>query len=207
MRSMCLLTISIACLFAATAEPAQSQDRRINLFKEDQYATRRMEVVKKSGEKMSNVIGVQSFDPDSNAFSMEGVAGETTKVPVSDIQIINFEQAVVRQSPMAQTAAFEVTAKPGTMLKYKVPQNALRIDSGDLILPASSPVTSTPAPAAAETSAETTNRNTRSVVTDKIAEAKSLTYDPSSKSFLIEVQEVTYTKQTVGSPGVSGIRK
>ncbi len=207
MRSMCLLTISIGCLFAATAEPARCQDRRINLFKGDQYAARRMEVVKKSGEKMSNVVGVRSFDPDSNAFSMEGVAGETTKVPVSDIQIINFEQEVVRQSPMAQTAAFEVTAKPGTMLKYKVPQNALRIDSGDLILPASSPVISTPAPAPAETSTGTTNRKTNSVVTDKIAEAKSLTYDPSSKSFLIEVQEVTYTKQTFGSSGVSGIKK
>src|ERR1700757_2771218 len=139
MRSMCLLTISIGCLFAATAEPARCQDRRINLSKEDQYAARRMDVVKKSGEKMSNVIGVRSFDPDSNAFSMEGVAGETTRVPVSDIQIINFEQEVVRQSPMAQTAAFEITAKPGTMLKYKVPQKALRIDAGDLILPASSP--------------------------------------------------------------------
>jgi hypothetical protein len=207
MRSMCLLTISIASWFAATTEPAQSQDRRINLFKEDQYATRRMEVIKKSGEKMSNVVGVQSFDPDSNAFSMQGVAGETTKVPVSDIQIINFEQAVVRQSPMAQAAAFEVTAKPGTMLKYEVPQNALRIDSGGLILPASSPVTSTPAPAAAKTSAETRNGKTSSVATDKIAEAKSLTYDPSSKSFRIEVQEVTYTKQVFGSSGVSGIRK
>lgn len=206
MRSMCLLTISIACWFAATAEPAQSQDLRINLFKQDQYATRRMEVVEKKG-KMSNVVGIRSFDPGSNTFTMEGVAGETTQVPMSDIQKINFEQAVVQQSPMAQTAAFEVTAKPGTMLKYKVSQNALRIDSGDLILPASSPVTSTPTPAAAKTSAETTNRKTSSVVTDKIAEAKSLTYDPSSKSFLIEVQEVTYTKQIFGSSGVSGMRK
>ena len=62
MKSMCLLTISVACLFAATAAPAQSKERRINLFKEDQYATRRMEVVKKSGEKMSNVVAIQSFD-------------------------------------------------------------------------------------------------------------------------------------------------
>jgi hypothetical protein len=204
---MCLLTISIACLLAATAEPAQSQDRRINLFKEDQYATRRMEVFKKSGDKMSSVVSIRSFDSVSNAFSMEGVAGETTKVPMSDIQKINFEQAVAHQSPMAQTAPFEVTAKPGVMLKYKVPQNALRIDSGDLILPASSPVTSTPAPATPETSAETPNRKTSSVVTDKITEAKSLTYDPSSKSFLVEVQEITYTKQIFGSPGVSGIKK
>ena len=207
MRSMCLLTISFGCLFAATAEPARCQDRRINLVKEDQYAARRMEVLKKSGEKMSNVVGVRSFDPNSNAFGMEGVAGETTKVPVSDIQIINFEQEVVRQNPVAQTAGFEVTAKQGTILKYKVPQNALRIDSGDLILPAAFQVTRTPAPAQAETSAETTNGKTSTGVTDKIGEAKSLTYDPSSKSFLIEVKEVTYTRQTFGSSGVSGIRK
>ena len=108
---------------------------------------------------------------------------------------------------MAQTAAFEVTAKPGMMLKYKIPQNALRIDSGDLIVPASSPLTSTAAPAASETSAEKPNRKPSSVMTEKIAEAKSLTYDPSSKAFLVEIQETTYTTQTFGSSGASGTRK
>jgi len=205
---MRLLTISIACLFATMAQPAQCQDRRINLFKQDQYATRRMEVVKQSGEKMSNVVAIQLFDSESNTFSMEGVAGETTKVSISDIKKINFEQAVVRQSPMAQSAPFEVIAKPGLVLKYKVPQNTLRIESGDLILPASSSVTSMPAPTAAtETSNATPNKDPTSVVTEKIAEAKSLTYDSSSKSFVVEVQEIAYTIQTFGSSGPSGTRK
>jgi hypothetical protein len=201
MRSMGLMTISIACLFAATAEPAQTQDRRINLFRKDLYATRRMEVVRKSGEKMSNVVGIQSFDPDGNAFSMEGVAGETIRVPISDIKKINFEHEVLRQSPMAQEPAFKVTEKPGSLLEYKVPEKALRIESGDLVLPASSRVTSTPAPAA-ETSAETPDMQA-----DKITEAKSLTYDPSSKSFLVKAQEINYTRKVSGSSGVSGIRK
>ncbi len=206
MRSICLLTISIACLFAATAELARSQDRRINLLEGDEYATRRMEVVKKSGKKMSSVVSIQSFDPGSNSFVMEDVAGDTVKVPVSGLRRIDFQQAVQEQRPMAQEAPFEVTARPGARLKYKVPQTALRIESGDLILPASSPVTSTPAPAAA-TSTETPNKKPSSVKTDKIGEAKSLTYDPSSKSFLVEVQEVTYTKQIFGGGGASGLSK
>ena len=205
MKSMCLLTISIACLLGAAAEPVQSQDLRINLLKEDQYATRRMEVVKKSGEKISNVMTIKSFDSNSNIFSLEGVAGETNEVPVSEIKEINFEQAVVRQNPMAQEAAFEVTAKLGATLKYRVPQNALRIDFEVLTLPASSPVTTTPAPAGTETSAGTPKPS--KVVSEKIVEAKSITYEPSSKSFLVEVQEIAYTKKTFGSSGPSGIRK
>jgi hypothetical protein len=164
-----------------------------------------MEVVKKSGEKMSNVTTIQSFDSDSNVFSLEGVTGETNKVPVSEIKQINFEQAVARPDSTAQTARVEITAKPGATLNYKVPQNALRIDSGFLVLPASSPVTTTPAPAGTETSTSTPKPS--NVVTEKIMEAKSLTYEPSSKSFVVEVQEIAYTIETFGSSGPSGIRK
>jgi hypothetical protein len=205
MSSIRLLTISIAFGVGVIAQPAQSQDIRISLIKTDDYAVRRMVVFSKSGVKMSSVVRIRSFDPATNSFVMEDVAGEAINVPVSDTEEIEFEQTVRQQSPAAQEGPWVIAARPGLTLKYKVPQNALRVESTELILPAASPVTSSSPPPT--TSAETSDRKGSIVKTDKIAEAKRLTYDSSTKSFLIEVQEVTYSREALGTSGVSGIRK
>jgi hypothetical protein len=205
MTSICLLIVSITFPFAACAKPAQSQDIRINLVREDLYALRRMEVFKKSGEKLSGAVSIESFDPESNSFIMKGVTGETFNLPVSDIQKIEFEQALSQQRQEVQEAAWKINAKPGSTLRYQVSQDALRIEDGDLILPASSSAARIPAPAT--TPDDTSNKQGKVAKTDKVAEAKKLTYDPSTKMFLVEVQEVTYTKEMVGTSGPSGVRK
>jgi len=45
------------------------------------------------------------------------------------------------------------------------------------------------------------------VVTTDVPEAKTITYDSSSKSFVIEIQHVIYMRETFGSPSLSGPRK
>jgi hypothetical protein len=206
MRSIRLPVILIECLVGVIAHPAQSQDIRINFIREDLYAERRMVVFKKPGEKMSGVVRIQSFDPVTNSFVMEGVAGESVSVPVSDIERIEFEQTVQRQSPQAQQSFWKIVAIPGSMQRYNVSKNALRVESGEIILPASSPMTiiSTSSTTPVETSEP---KKGVTVKTDKIIEARNLTYDVSTKSFRIEVQEVTYTREEFSASGVSGIRK
>jgi hypothetical protein len=195
---------SIALLVAATL-PAQSQDLRINVLRRDNYASRRMVIYKKSGEKLSNVVAIRSFDPQNSSFTMIGVMGESVVIPTSAVQKVEFEQAVLIQSPMAQEASWKVSSIPGSAFGYKVLRDALKVDSGDLVLPASSPATGTPAPPVPAPA--TSKEQGKTVVTEKIVEAKRLTYDSSTKTFLVEVQEITYSKEVSGSSGASGVRK
>jgi hypothetical protein len=138
--------IVLLCI-AGFGHPAQGEDIRLKVLKSDEYALRRMVVVKKSGERINSFLKINSFDPAAGLFVMEGVTGETTSVPVSDIEKIEFGQSVREQSPMAQSAYFEIKTTIGSGVRYKISQGQLKVEAGDLILPGSSPSTSIPAPA------------------------------------------------------------
>ncbi len=200
-----LRRVWVGFLFIAAAVPTQANDIRLNVLKSDQLALRRMVVIKKSGEKISTLVKIDSFDPATGLFVMEGVTGETTDIRSSDIQKIEFQQTVRQQSPAAQEAPWKIRATVGSELRYQVSQGALRVESGELVLPASSPSTSIPGPTVS--SAEPSSRNGASITNVKVVEAISLTFDGARKSFFIKVQNVTYTKETSGTSGLSGIRK
>jgi hypothetical protein len=86
----------------------------------------------------------------------------------------------------------------------KIQPDAIKIEGWDLILPESvsattiSPVTGTPS--------SPTARHGGHVTARKIVEAKQLTWDSASKSFLLEAQEIVYSREVFGGGGVSGIR-
>jgi len=203
----------IAFLFiAAAVYPAQPQDIRLNILKSDEFALRRMVVFKKSGEKIGIFVRIASFDPATGLFVMESATGDATSIPATEIQKIEFEQTVKRQNPAAQQASWEIRATLGAELRYDVSQSALKVESGDLVLPSSSPSTSIPGPTLTPSEAsprKSGNKTTGVSITNvKVLEAKSLTVNGSSKSFFVEVQNVTYTKETSGSSvGLSGMRK
>jgi hypothetical protein len=78
------------------------------------------------------------------------------------------------------------------------------VNSGDIVFPATASVTvvSQPTTAAPAPKAEKSQ-----VVTTDFAEAKTITYESPSRSFIIEVQHVLYTKHTFGSSSLSGLKK
>jgi hypothetical protein len=202
-----LRRVWVVLLFmAAVACPVQAQDIRLNVLKPDELALRRMVVFKKSGDKISSFVKIASFEPASGIFVMEDATGGMVSIPTSEIQKIEFEQTVQSPSPMAQQAHWEIRATAGTGLRYKLSRGALRVESGELVLPASSPSTSVPGPTAP--SIEPSSRNPgNSITAFKVVEVRSLTVDGASESFFVEVQNVTYTKETSGSSGLSGTRK
>ena len=205
-----LRRVWVVLLFMATvACPVQAQEIRLNVLKSDELALRRMVVFKKSGDKISSFVKIDSFEPVSGIFVMEDATGEIVSIPTSEIQKIEFEQTVRRQNPVAQEAHWEIKATAGAGLRYKLSRGALRVESGELVLPASSPSTSVPGPTVP--SPEPSSREPGSRITAfKVSEARSLTVDGASESFFVEVQAVTYTHETFsgsGSSGLSGTRK
>ena len=98
-----------------------------------------------------------------------------------------------------------ILIRPGTLeLKYTIPQNSLLVDSGDMLVPSEiAPSTLALAP----TPSTTSEAPGKIISTDRIQEARRMTYDPTSKAFIFYVQEVTYSKAELGSSGISGIRK
>jgi hypothetical protein len=200
-----LSKILLVPLFISTAVPAQAKDLRLNVLKSDENALRRMVVIKKSGEKISTFVKIDSFDPATGLLVVEDITGETTDIDAAGIQRIEFEQNVQRMNPAAQSAPWEIRATFGSKLRYKVSQGALRVDSGELVLPASSPSSSIPGGMVA--SGEAPSHIGAQLTKVKVLEAKSLTFDAAGKSFLIDVQNVTYTKEVWGSSGLSGVRK
>jgi hypothetical protein len=200
-----LLASMVLVLAAGIVLSAEAQDVRLNVTRSDDYVTRRMVIFKKSGEQVGSLVKIRSFDPASASFVMEGVAGEAVTLAASDIKQIVFEQTVARQSPMAQQAYWEITESFGPGLRYKVKQNSLRVVSGDLVLPVSSPVVDIPAPPVPPLPPLSTNGSSTTSAT--ITEARRLAYDAPSKTFAVEVQNVTYNKEMSGSSGISGVRK
>jgi hypothetical protein len=203
MRSIYLSLVAIALTLAAASDRAQAQDLRLNLMREDSFASRRIQVFKKPDEKLSGVVSIESFDAGSNSFTMRGIAGDKVKVAATDLEKIEFEQELLKQRPQAQSAFFEVSTQPGAALRYKIVPEAIKIDAGDLIVPASAPsakisLSSTPVKPEHEGG---------SIDTKKIVEARKLTWDAASKSFLVDVQEVTYSRATFGGGGASGMVK
>jgi hypothetical protein len=204
MRSTPVVVLAVGLSLVGVADWARAEDLKINLIREDAYASRRMQVFKKSGDKLSGADTIESFDAESNSFTMGTVTGETITVAVTDLEKIEFQQALLRQNPVAQQGWFEVAAQPGATLMYKVNLDAIKIQSGDLILPAAVlPTTISPA----GTPAVPTPQHGGRLTTRKIVEAKKLTWDPPSKSFRLEVQEVVYSREEYGGSGPSGIRK
>ena len=204
MRSMRLVLVAMSLIFVGISYRANAQEVHINLTREDGFASRRVQVFKKPGDKLSGVSGIESFDARANSFAIGKVTGESITVTVDDLDKIEFQQALLVLHPMAQSGPFEVTAQPGATLRYQVRPDALKFQQWDLILPASlSPTTISPS----TNSSGPTAHHGGKLTTQKVVEAKKLTWDPTSKSFVLEAQEVVYSREDWGGSGPSGTRK
>lgn len=202
MKSIIAAVIALV-ICVGGVERGVAQELRLNLMREDSFATRRIQVFKKSGEKVSGVVSIQSFDSGSNSFVLRGVAGESIQFATDDLGRIEFEQELLKQQPQAQSGPFEVSMRLGDAVRYRVPPAGMKIDAGDLVLPASAPSTKISLPAEAVKA----SREGGSVSSQKILEAKKLTWDAASKSFLVDVQEIVYSRTEFGGGGASGVRK
>jgi len=205
MRSIRPVVVAIGLSFVGLMDWASAQDLQFNLTREDAYATRRMQVFKKSGDKLNGVVGIESFDARTNSFTMREVTGESVNIAIADLEKIEFQQALLEPHPMAQQAICDVTAQLGTTRSYKIAPGAIRIQSWDLILPASV-LPSTISPITSPLNAPVAHHGGR-LITRKILEAKKLTWDSSSNSFLLEAQEIVYSCEESGGAAPSGIRK
>jgi len=200
---MCLVLV----LIAAGVNAARAQEIRVNISRYDRHILRRIVVVKTSGERITNLDRILSFDQKNGIFVMESVTGETASIALPKLKRIEFEQTVDRQSPMAQEAAWEMTATPGSVVRYTVRKGLLRVDLGDLVMPAGS--ASSPVPGSATTSSQPSSTSKGTVSNHDVLEARSLTVDNSGGVFIIEVQNVTYTMKTESGEGArpSGVVK
>ena len=196
----------VVIVFVSVVVPARCQEVRINLLKTDDYARRRIAIHTKSGETISHVAKILTYDQENSTFTMESFSGETLKIALSDIKTIECEQQIQTQSPVAQEPRVEIYAVPGSIIKYNVSPASIRVESEGLVLPSTSSATTiTPSPSAPPS--EPHKQGAVIAKTDKILEGRRLIFDPLTKKLSVEVQEVTYSKEVSGSSGVSGIRK
>jgi hypothetical protein len=199
-------TWPVLLLTGTTLLLAQDKGIRLNATRNDGNVLHKMVVVKASGEKMSGIRKIVSYDPATSVFVMEDLTGGAISIPASEIREIDFEQAVVKANIAVQMPISEVKVTPGSRLKYSVPKNAVRVDSGDLVLPASSP--STKIPGEEGNSTESPSHEGDRVTRKDIVEPRKLTVDVAHGLFLVEVQNVTYTTETRGGGSkASGIVK
>jgi hypothetical protein len=185
---------------------AQGQEIKLNATRSEKHVLRKMVVVKTSGEKISTLEMIVSFDPATTKFVMKDVSGGTTSISSSEIREIDFEQAVEMARPAAQEAFWEVIATPGSRFKYTVPKGALRVDSGDLVLPASSRAIEIAGDVG--NPPESPSRKEDKFSRINVVEPRRLTVDIAQGSFVVEVQNVIYTtKIAAGSSTPSGVAK
>ena len=132
---------------------------------------------------------------------MEMVTGEKIEIGVSEIEKIDFEQHVRNMNSAAQEGAWKIFATPGHKETYKVPAQLLKIESGVLTLKPSWRVS------VDSGSQETKPSNVLPNSSESVAEAKVIRPDALNKLILVEIENVTYTKQFLGGGGSSGIKK
>jgi len=77
-----------------------------------------------------------------------------------------------------------------------VSKDQLRVDAGDLVMPAGSASSAVPGPA--KTSSQASSSWKGIVSNHDVLEARSLTVDISGGVFIVEVQNVTYAMKTAG---------
>jgi hypothetical protein len=138
-----LSVLAALALIFSIWSPAQGRDRQIQLSEEDGFAMRRFEIVKKAGGKLTGLVHIRSFDSENGRFEVEGVAGDTTGVAVSDIQEIDFDQMVKEKNPVAQEGPWLIDAKVGSAKvsdnesqeepKYRSPNRRQRKQEGLLM--------------------------------------------------------------------------
>jgi hypothetical protein len=211
-----LSVLAALALIFSIWSPAQGRDRQIQLSEEDGFAMRRFEIVKKAGGKLTGLVHIRSFDSENGRFEVEGVAGDTTGVAVSDIQEIDFDQMVKEKNPVAQEGPWLIDAKVGSAKVYVVAQKLLKIESGVLILPVSVQVKNISAASLNSAGPHTASEYPRqreprgakvSVTKQTSEEARRLTYDATKKLFSLEVHEVEYTRKDFSIQGGSSGRK
>src|SRR5215467_1583703 len=190
LRSKCCEAALAVFITMCSPVLVRAQSLRINLSNEDQYARRSMEIVKKSGETMSDVLRIRSYSSSNNSFAVERVTGETN-VALSEIKEIHFQQELLNPQSVAQVAVPVMRARNGDAFQYTVSATALKIDdAGGLVFPE-------PAPAVTQASKD----HAHILDSATIAEARNLTYDAARKAFVVEIQYVKYTKEMSGSSG------
>ena len=189
-------TCLILLLIAAGVNAARAQEIRVNISRSEHSILRRMVVVKTSGERITNLVRIASYDQQKGVFVMESVTGETVSIALPELKRIDFEQTVDRQNAAAQEPAWEMTATPGSGLRYSVSKGLLRVDAGDMVVPAGSASSAVPGPA--KTSSPASSSWKGIVSNHDVLEARSLTVDISGGVFIVEVQNVTYAEKTAG---------
>jgi hypothetical protein len=204
MKSTMLLRVSPLLLLITCV--AQAQDIRLNLTNSDELMMRRMTVYKTSGETLKHLVKVRSYDPQSASFVMEDVTGGTITIAVSDLSKIDFEQSLSDANPVVQSPMPKIIATPGPKVKYTVPQDALKVDVGDLLFPASSPSTTTPGPPPPPVLPGVATVDSKNI--HRVTQPRSLTFDKPHKCFYVEVENFTYlVEPPSGSSRPSGVVK
>jgi hypothetical protein len=192
MKWTCIAVLSMVCLTALGAS-AQAQTVEVRFTGRDEFVDRSMKIVTKTGEPITGIQKIRSFDPATAALIFEDVAGSEKRLPVSNLERIEFVQNLNRSNPVAQAAAWKVTSKPGRIVSYAIPQTAFQVRSDKLELSADwkAPQTRNPEPAPPQES----DSGFQISRTAEIVEPKILTYDTAKKSFTLEVQFYTYARK------------
>lgn len=182
-----LLWLPMNSMLRSAVTFAQDNDVRINLLLEDEYVIRSMNMIKDSGEKIPNLIMIESFGRDSKAFVVEDIYGEQKEIPVSEIKKIRFKQLVKRQDPTAQMAAWKIITHKREQKRIEVLVDQLYIESGFLVLK---------------------NLGIPRLLGDgDVLEVLNISVNPSKDRFSLDIQNVKYEKEYYGSGGFPGFRK
>lgn len=185
-----LLLVTLSLPLGLTPAKAFAQDVEgitVTLMRNDEYAITIMRLIDKSGKKIKGLMNIKSFETDIKSFTFENIYGETKKIPVSEIERIEFEQNIQTFNPVAQENAWEIITSRGKEKKIRISARELKVKTGLLILKSS-------------VAAPLLER-------EKDLEVLNISFKPSEDCFDITVRNVRYEKKYYGGEGASGIRK
>jgi hypothetical protein len=185
-----LLLVTLSLPLGLTPAKAFAQDVEgmpVTLMRNDEYAITIMRVLDKAGKKIKGLINIKSFETDIKSFTFENIYGETKKIPVSEIEKIEFEQNIHTINPVAQENAWGIITSRGKEKKIRISARELKVKTGLLILKSS-------------VAAPLLER-------EKDLEVLNISFKPSEDCFDITVRNVRYEKKYYGGEGASGISK
>ncbi len=188
LRSSTIRFVFVYFLFVLTTSSllAQSKEVHINITEPDQYASRIMTVVKKSG-KTARFRYIKSFNPQDKSITFEQAGGATTQLSMSEIRVIRFTQTIKEISPMAQERAWEILTHYGEKKIINIHPDEMTIKDGLLVL---------------------THPDAVRLSKQGQLEVTNISYDSKKNMISVELQAVVYEKKVYGGgPSQGGAGK
>lgn len=133
MRALTFILIMMLSIvpmsYSAQKSPSQSKGIPIELARENKFVVKMMDVIDKSGKKVTNYVELNGFDAKEKQFVFKNAKGKLKKVPARDIKKISFIR--LRQGVLTgKSQKLRVIAWNGNIAIFELGYQDIRMADG-----------------------------------------------------------------------------